>query len=695
MSVRPPFRRSRYLPAAFALSAVVLLAAALSFGPVSDGGRLPEAAAQPAKTVTVSPASAKAGEKVTVRWEGFSPGAPVSIFQCRLDSLPVTWRNSCAEPTWTAGRTLADGTGSAQFVVWQFTIQGLGANPALFCGESGCGVAVTECDTELTAGLFATAPLGVLPGGTNPVDGGDDEEGFAALQAGPRTAPAGPSQDPPVGAASTPTRTIDVQAGQAMDPVLPELAEALEGQDIGLDSTVLNSPSALDAYVAGRTDLAFSGRPLSADQRQKLAAAGRPSVMIPIGLSPQALIHKMDVRGVPIQRFRLSVESAAKLYRGLISGVESPDLRRDNGGCGITASGKTTDRSVLGFFRTDRSSANYTFSTWLDTAGNDDAGAPRWPPVVDGGALAESPSEFFPNASTGQSKSNNRELAELVKLGTLPGAPPPVYTNDAGRLRIGYVDQSAVVELVKKAPAPEKPGLLPIRFVEIRNKAGKWVLPTPAAVRATIAASPVGPDNVVAVNAAAIAPEAYPLVSVVYAVVPAAAAPGVDPATAATGRDVIRFMLSAKGQSIMETAGIVPLSGELKTRADATAAALGGPAEGPTTTAPPFVPSEVLDEFGVPAEFGGSGDFGGSDLFPEADSGDTGGSDGSIGADERADGPTEEATGNSTISSSESLLERAAGAPALMAVLFVGLAAAVGGQVLRRVDKRKRAAAAQ
>jgi ABC-type phosphate transport system substrate-binding protein len=290
-------------------------------------------------------------------------------------------------------------------------------------------------------------------------------------------------------ATSTPTRSIDAQAGQAMDPVLPELAEALEGEDIGLDSTVLNSPSALDAYVAGKTDLAFSGRPLSAEQREKLAAAGRPSVMIPIGLSPQALIHKMDVRGVPIQRFRLSVESAAKLYRGLIFSVESPDLRRDNDGCGITRSGKTTDRSVLGFFRTDRSSANYTFSTWLDTAGNDDTGAPRWPPVVEGGALAESPSEFFPNASTGQSKSTNRELAELIKLGTPPGASPPVYTNDSGRLRIGYVDQSAVVELVKKAPPPEKPGLLPIRYVEIRNKAGKWVVPTPAAVRATIAAS--------------------------------------------------------------------------------------------------------------------------------------------------------------------------------------------------------------
>jgi ABC-type phosphate transport system substrate-binding protein len=668
----------------------VLVGLSLSFGPVEEAGRLPEAAAQPGRTVSVTPAAAKAGELVTVRWTGFTPGSAVSIFQCRTDPLE-SWTSSCAEPTWTAGLTGPDGSGSAQFVVWQFTFQGLGSNPQLICGESGCGVVVTECDTELSPGQFASASLGVLPGGTNPVDGGDDEE-FEVVGAADPAPP--PVEDPPVAAAQTASRTVNVQAGQAMDPVLPELAEALLGEGISFDSTVLNSPSALDSYVSGRTDIALSSRPLSAAQQQELLEKGRPSVMVPVAISPQAVIHNMDVRGVPIQRFRLSVDSAAKLYRGLIVGVDSADLRRDNAGCGITQSGRTTDRSVQGLFRTDRSSANYTFSKWLNLAGQDEAGVALWPPIQEGGKPAESPAELFPSAATGQSRINNKELAEFIRVGSVPGASPQI-TNDQGRLRIGFVDMSAVVELIKETPPAAKPGLAPIRFVEIRNAAGRWVIPTPAAVSATIAGSKIGPDNVVDVNVAATDPKAYPLVSVVYAVVPSGISPGNDAAKAAAGKDVVQFLLSDEGQTILERAGFVRLSGDLKNRANAAASRLVTSSAAPTapTTVPLGPGSDVLDSSGFSNDFStGFDSFGGDELFPDGsgDFGDAGVADGGG----VAAPSSEEAAATSTIETSQSLLERAAGAPALLAVLVIGLVAAVAGQVLRRVDRRKKAAAA-
>jgi ABC-type phosphate transport system substrate-binding protein len=547
---------------------------------------------------------------------------------------------------------------------------------------------VTECDTELSPGSFAWAPLGVPFGGTNPVGGGDDDEFEAVGLAEPAPRAAG---DPPVARAATASRTVNVQAGQAMDPVLPELSEALLGEDINFDSTVLNSPSALAAYVSGRTDIALSARPLSAAQQQELADKGRPSVMVPIAVSAQAVIHNMDVRGVPIQRFRLSVDSMAKIYRGLIVGVDTADLRRDNGGCGITQSGRTTDRSVLGYFRTDRSSANFTFSKWLNLAGRDEAGVALWPPIQEGGAPAESPSELFPSAATGQSKSSNRELAEFMQLGSEPGASPQI-TNEQGRLRVGFVDMSAVFELVEGSPAPAKPGLQPIRFVEIRNEAGNWVVPTPAAVGATIAASTIGADNVVDVNVAAAAPDAYPLVSVVYAVVPSSTSPGYDAAKATASKDVVRFLLSDEGQSILGEAGFVPLSGDLDRRAEAALAKLPPTAAAPApTTTVPSGGEFVLGTTDFSTDFSSGADsFGGTQDVP-AGSGDFG----DVPADaDAADLDSEEVTGNSTVETSASLLERAAGAPTLIAVLVFGLVAAITGQVLRRIDRRKKAMAA-
>jgi ABC-type phosphate transport system substrate-binding protein len=633
--------------------------------------------------VTLSRSSALAGETVTVRWTGYTPGASVSIFQCRLDPL-VSWTSSCAEPTWTAGVTGADGTGSAEFLVWQFTLQGLGANPALFCGESGCGVVVTECDTELSPGQFASAPLGVPFGGTNPIDGGDDDETEPASE-GPVVRVA--SSDPPVRAASG--RPINVQAGQAMEPVLPELAEAAEEEDISLDSTVLNSPTALEAYVNGRTDLALSARPLSAEQLKDLEAKGRPTVMVPIAYSPQAVIHNMDVRGVPIQRFRLSVDSAAKLYRGLIIGVESADLRRDNAGCGITTSGRTTDRSLLGYFRTGRSAANYTFSSWLDTAGNDESGTPLWPPIQAGGAPAESPSEQFPNADVGRSRSDNRALAKFIQVGSEPGASPQI-TNDQGRLRLGFVDMSGVVELVEATPAPTKPGLFPIRFVQITNAAGQWVLPTPESVTATIAESEIRSTNAVEVNPRAAAPNAYPLVSVVYAVVPRQPSGTYDATKAATGKDLVEFLLSEEGQEILSEKGFVPVSGPVRAAADKATASIVTTAGGAstTTTVPPAGEEFVLDDF----TFDG-GDFGEFDSYVDDFGGlldDSGLGAAAAAAVEAATETNEEATGESTIETSASLLERAASAPALLALVVAGGIALIAGQGLKRADRRRR-----
>lgn len=678
-------RPKRVSLAAFIALGLLLAAVPLTLGSIPDGARLPEAGAQTPRSVTVTPAAALAGETVTVRWSGFTPGLPVSIFQCRTDPL-VSWNSSCAEPTWTGGVTGIDGTGSAEFLVWQFTLQGLGANPGLFCGESGCGVVVTECDTELTPGQFASASLGVPFGGTNPVGGDDEELELAALAALPES----PGLDEPparVGAAEAGGRTLNVQAGQALDPVLPDLAEAVAAEDINLDSTVLNSPSAVEAYLNGRADIALTGRPLTAEQQEQLEMDGRPTVMVPIALSPQVMAHNMDVRGVPIQRFRLSVDSMAKLYRGLIIGVESAELRRDNGGCGISTSGRTTDRSVLGYYRTGRSAANYTFSKWLATAGTDDAGVALWPPIQDPPVAA--PSEQFPTATTGFSQSNNRELAEFIKQGSVPGATPQI-TNDQGRLRVGFVDMSAVVELVEESPAPAKEGLFPIRTVDIQNASGNWVSPTPGSVTLTIDQSSIGADNAVDVNVRAAAPGSYPLVSVIYALVPAAPSGSYDETKAAAGRDLVAFLLSEEGQSILEEAGFVALSGEIDQVAQNASASISAPGVSP---APPTT-SVPSDEFVL-----GGADFSGGDFGSDLDSfgGEDGFSDGSgeFGeeASESADGEAagDQPTGNSTIERSASLLERAAGAPALMAFLLLGVIALAAGQVLKRADRRRRA----
>lgn len=700
-----PHRAPRVRPVVLLLATVGVLAASLGAAVIPTAST-PEAGAQ-SKTVTITPAAARAGEFVTVRWSGYTPGAPVSIFQCRF-STPLTWETGCPEATWTGGVTGPDGSGSAQFQVWQFTLQALGGNNAMFCGQSGCDIVVTECDTQLLPGQFARTPIQVDFGGTNPIPEPDDDLELASAGSTVHTDPIRAASSPPVpGAAATvaaapvvtaaAATSITVRSGQAMDPLLEDLAERVEGRGVDLNSTVINSPSAVEAFVNGSTDLALTSRPLSAEQRAELTSAGRPATLIPIAVSPQAIIHNMDVRGVPIQRFRLSVDSMAKLYRSLIVGVDSDELRADNGGCGITQSGRTTDRSILGFFRTDRSAANYLFSSWLATAGQLD-GRPIWPPLN-----ATAPDEQFPTADSARGRSDNEALTEFIRVGSPPGEAQPL-TNEAGRLRIAYVDASAYVEALRHEQ-PTVPGRPPLSLVEIRNAAGNWVTPTPARVNATLATSAINPDNSVSVNVTAAAADAYPLVNVVYALVPNAPSGGYTADKAVAGKAFVQYLLSAEGQQVLSDGGMVPLTPAIAARATAAAAALQ---TGPLPALDPRPAPSPAPAPGPDAgfeEFGGGFDDGFGDSFGESFGDDFAGDellgteDGFVDdADVLADGElaesSDEVTGDSVINSSSSLLDRIAGAPALVLVLVLGAAAFGVGQVLRRVDRRRSAAAA-
>jgi ABC-type phosphate transport system substrate-binding protein len=695
-----PARRLRRL----LLLAAALLVSSVLPGPGTGGGvGIPEAGAQ-GRSVTLSPPNARAGEFVTVRWSGFTPGSTVSVFQCDFRGQAPKWE-SCAEPTWVGGATGPDGRGEVRFQVWQFTLTSLGTNPALLCGAGNCSVAVTECDTDFSNGRFAVAPLRVDPGGTNPIGGndGDDGEPAGAVVGTDPVPPAGPPV--PVTAAAEAGRKIVAISGQGFGPALDPLARVLKAKGIELDPTVKNSPSALDFFLTGSADLALTSRPFSPEQLEAIeAAGGKPSdyVFIPVAASPIALVHNMDVRGVPIQRFRMSVDTAAKLWQGIIVGVENSDLRRDNEGCGITISGRTSDRSLLGYYRTDRSGANYGFSTWLVTAGPGADGRPLWPPAPLGSEPPPSPNEQFPAADESRGRSSNFELAEFVKDGSPPGAVPQV-TNESGRLRIGAVDLSEVIALEARTNPKPPPPRKVIRLVQVRNRAGNWTLPTSDAVNATLSDSKIGPDNIVEVNAATTAPDAYPILHVYYAAVRRAPGGPLDAATAATVKEVLTYLLSDEGRALLSAQGLVPVTGRLRERATTAVSALSTSSPTTTTTAPSggggdapdagvdaFV-SDLGSDFSDPS-FGDEEPFGESALDGgfEDSFGDGGGAE----VDESAAGGSDE-EGESVVSSPASLLGEAATAPALIALLVLGAGALVAGPALRVYGNRRARKAAE
>ena len=251
----------------------------------------------------------------------------------------------------------------------------------------------------------------------------------------------GPGGDSPPGDAATDDRSaprIDVTGAGATFPYPVYsrwISEYLARTGVRINYQSIGSGGGIRQLVEGTVDFGATDVPMTA--RELRSGGGRGVLHVPMVLGAVAVTYHLPGLGAPL---RLSPDVLADLFLGRIARWDDPRLTALNPGVRLPAA------DVLVVHRADGSGTTYILTDYLATVSADWAAGPgrgkdvRWP--------------------TGVGGQGNEGVAGTVKQ--TPGS-------------IGYVETTYA-----------RQNRLPV--AELRNRAGRFVPPTPESVTAAAAA---------------------------------------------------------------------------------------------------------------------------------------------------------------------------------------------------------------
>jgi len=270
----------------------------------------------------------------------------------------------------------------------------------------------------------------------------------------------------------------------------------------------IGSGGGVQQVKSGTVDFGASDYPLT----DKAQADMKPVLQIPETAGPVCITYNLPGVTQPLQ---LSAEAIAGIFLGNIKTWQDPILKKDNPGV------KLPNVNVVVAHRTDGSGTTAAFTTYLSAV------SPEWQSKIGQGGAVSWPVGLGGKGSEG--------VTEQVRQS--PGG--------IGYVELIYAQQNKLA------------------IANIRNQAGKYVAPSTASTTAAIAAfadqltkDPRSPI----VNAPASAPDAYPISTLTFLIIPK---DGADQAKRAALKSFIQYIIT-DGQSTAGTLNYAPLPDGVK-----------------------------------------------------------------------------------------------------------------------------------
>ena len=270
--------------------------------------------------------------------------------------------------------------------------------------------------------------------------------------------------------------------------------------DVQINYQSIGSGGGIRQILEGTVDFGASDGPMTDEQ---LAQAKIPILHFPTVLG--AVVATYNVTGV--DKLRLTPSTLAGIFLGKITTWNDPALAKDNPGITFPS------EPIVPVHRSDGSGTTYVFTDYLSKV------SPEWAKAV-----GRNTSVAWPVGLGGK---GNEGVTGLVKQ--TPNA-------------LGYVELVYAVQ--NKLP-----------YAEIRNYAGTFVVPTLESVTAAAAAVPNMPADFRVSITDAPSPDAYPISSFTWLLIPSSIADGEK------GHAIVQFLdwMLGDGQTYTKPLGYAPL----------------------------------------------------------------------------------------------------------------------------------------
>jgi phosphate transport system substrate-binding protein len=293
-------------------------------------------------------------------------------------------------------------------------------------------------------------------------------------------------------------------------PVMSQWTHAFSTShpNVQINYQSIGSGGGVEQVKRGTVDFGASDPPLTEDQVNSMS----PMIQIPESAGPVVITYSLPGLTKPLQ---LSADAIAGIYLGKITTWHDPLLVKDNPGI------KLPNSKILVTHRTEGSGTTNAFTTYLAAV------SPEWQQKVGKGNAVDWPVGIGGKGSEG--------LTGLVRQS--PGA-------------IGYVELTYAQQ-----------NNLPTAAV--KNLAGQYVLPSPSSATAAIAAftDQLAKDpHTSIVNAPASAPEAYPISTLTFLIIPK---DGPDVAKRTALKNFIQYVIT-DGQAAGAALNYAPLPDGVK-----------------------------------------------------------------------------------------------------------------------------------
>ncbi len=293
----------------------------------------------------------------------------------------------------------------------------------------------------------------------------------------------------PVGAASP---AVNGAGTDSADPLFGAWQKAVAAAPYST-AVGYSAGSALEGrteFIAKTTDFAVTGTPFTTTETAALTTAKRTFVYVPIaGGSLAFLYHLYTPQGQSIKGLQLSGPTLTKIFTGVISNWNDPAIIAENPGVTLPP------KKITPMVRGQADSATYIATSYFRSAAPD-----VWKAFMEDPerGFPDEARELFPFFAGADSRTSSFAIADVV------GA-----TESSDGL-ITYVDNAwATKALVGGAD-----------IIKVKNAAGNYVAPTPAATAKTLTTAKLEDSNLVTVDFKTTDPAAYPLAMVNYLVVP-------------------------------------------------------------------------------------------------------------------------------------------------------------------------------
>ncbi len=275
--------------------------------------------------------------------------------------------------------------------------------------------------------------------------------------------------------------------------------------DVTVNYQSIGSGGGIQQFTAKTVDFGASDVPMNADEVARAQQGGAVVIQFPTTLGGEAITYNLpNLKG----ELRLTRENIADIYLGKLTKWNDPQLVKLNPSAGLP------DTAIVPVNRSDGSGTTYHFTDFLSRV------SPEWKTKVGTGKSVQWPS---PNSVGGK---GNEGVAGNVRQ--TPGS-------------IGYVELAYQIENH-------------MTQASVQNKAGKWMVCTPAEVKAAAATkSTITPTDFAIVDAAGA--ESWPISGFSWGMIYQTPS---DKARAKLVKDVLVWLVT-EGQPIAASVGNVPL----------------------------------------------------------------------------------------------------------------------------------------